>query len=178
MDSRQYGPNLGCAEQTFHMDRILLKSPAQHIHRVSEIDLSTILGIDHLLLKDSYQKEGATWWTVTCNSLHRGSILFFVEAYTWPEGWRKRWRWTLTGVCFFFPQGTFFFQWLNPYLVPAVDFLFLPNEINEEWQVNIPSRNPLKSENMCWEGQLIQESRSQSRVTVPSRHTLPPGGPV
>lgn len=132
MDSRQYGPNLGCAEQTFHVDRILLKSPAQHIHRVSEIDLSTILGIDHLLLKDSYQKEGATWWTVTCNSLHRGSILFFVEAYTWPEGWRKRWRWTLTGVCFFFTRDLFL-SVAQPIFGTSSGFSF-PSEWNQ-WRM-------------------------------------------
>lgn len=45
----------------------------------------------------------------------------------------------------FFSQETFSFHWLNPYLVPAVDFHFLPNEIDE---VNIPSRNPRRSENM------------------------------
>lgn len=119
-------------ETTITTTKLAQTSPQIHYQQMCRVsqsfnDISTILWVNHLLLKDSYHRKGPQDGRLPLRLYTEGRF-YFSQRFTHDKrdedkdrgGHRQELGTSFS--CLFLSQRTFSFQWRNIHLLPVVDF--------------------------------------------------------
>lgn len=119
-------------ETTITTPKLAQASPEIHYQQMCRVsqsfnDISTILRVNHLLLKDSYHRKGPQDGRLPLRLYTEGRF-YFSQRFTHDKRGEDKDRvdtdrsWARHFSCLFLSQRTFSFQWRNVHLLPVVDF--------------------------------------------------------